>query len=75
MTHTNGHSNGHAIGQPAPQPLTPGGRLRQLLESSRDIIVAPGVYDGFSARIALEVGFDCIYMVGRVFRLTNSKPG
>lgn len=26
--------------------------------------LAPGVYDGFSARIAHEVGFDCIYMVG-----------
>lgn len=37
-------------------------RLRELLKSD-DIIVAPGVYDGFSARIALGVGFDCIYMV------------
>jgi len=47
-----------------PQPLTPGGRLRQLLAKRADIIVAPGVYDGFSARIALEVGFDCLYMTG-----------
>jgi methylisocitrate lyase len=38
-------------------------KLRRLLASSDDIIVAPGVYDGFSARIALEVGFECIYMV------------
>lgn len=37
-------------------------RLRQLL-AEKDIIEAPGVYDGFSARIAHEVGFDCIYMV------------
>ena len=63
MTYSNEHSNGHANIQSAQQPLTPGGRLRQLLESSHDIIVVPGVYDGFSARIALEVGFDCIYMV------------
>lgn len=28
-----------------------------------DIVIAPGVYEGFSARIAHEVGFDCIYMV------------
>lgn len=27
------------------------------------MIVCPGVYDGFSARIALEVGFDALYMV------------
>jgi hypothetical protein len=37
-------------------------RLRQLL-AEKDMIVAPGVYDGFSARIALDVGFDCLYMV------------
>lgn len=42
---------------------TAGGRLRKMLGSSNDIIVAPGVYDGFSARIALEVGYDCLYMV------------
>ena len=29
------------------------------------IVVCPGVYDGFSARIALDVGFDCLYMVCR----------
>ncbi|KAL5366221.1 Pyruvate/Phosphoenolpyruvate kinase-like domain-containing protein [Aspergillus floccosus] len=38
-------------------------RLRQLL-AEKDIVVAPGVYDGFSARIAHEVGFECIYMTG-----------
>lgn len=27
------------------------------------VLVVPGVYDGFSARIALQVGFDCLYMV------------
>ena len=27
------------------------------------IVVCPGVYDGYSARIALDVGFDCLYMV------------
>lgn len=38
-------------------------RLRTLIESKSDIIIAPGVYDGLSARTALEVGFDCLYMV------------
>ncbi|KIX95573.1 uncharacterized protein Z520_08693 [Fonsecaea multimorphosa CBS 102226] len=60
---TNGHSNTHTNGH-STTPLTPGNRLRQLLENSEDIIVAPGAYDGFSARIALEVGFDCLYMTG-----------
>jgi 2-methylisocitrate lyase-like PEP mutase family enzyme len=46
------------------QSTTPGQRLRSLLEPSKSIIVAPGVYDGFSARIALELGFQCLYMVG-----------
>ncbi|PVH72177.1 oxaloacetase-like protein [Cadophora sp. DSE1049] len=51
-------TNGQAVPVPAAK------RLRQLLADERKIIVAPGVYDGFSARIALEVGFDCIYMTG-----------
>lgn len=36
--------------------------LRQKLEGG-EFILAPGVYDGFSARIALQVGFDALYMV------------
>jgi 2-methylisocitrate lyase-like PEP mutase family enzyme len=65
MTYTNGHSNGGVNGQF--KPVNPGKHLRQLLEDNRGIIVAPGVYDGFSARIALEVGFDCIYMVSMLY--------
>jgi methylisocitrate lyase len=38
-------------------------KLRDFLENSKDILVCPGVYDGFSARIALSVGFDALYMV------------
>lgn len=37
-------------------------KLRQSLEQGKDIVVAPGVHDGFSARIAHSVGFDCLYM-------------
>lgn len=37
-------------------------KLRQMLKGD-GIVIAPGVYEGFSARIAHEVGFDCIYMV------------
>lgn len=57
MEHTNG-TNG--LETPRVHAST---KLRQMLNTTNDIIVAPGVYDGFSARIALEVGFDCIYMV------------
>jgi hypothetical protein len=38
-------------------------RLRELLADSNRIIVAPGVYEGISARIALSLGFDALYMV------------
>lgn len=48
--------------------MTPGKKLRALLER-QEILVAPGVYDGFSARIALEVGFDCLYMVKCLLRI------
>ena len=37
-------------------------KLRAVLKTD-GIIVAPGVFDGLSARIALDVGFDAIYMV------------
>ncbi|KAI1193173.1 methylisocitrate lyase [Nemania serpens] len=42
---------------------SPGGRLRQLLATGKTI-VCPGVYDGFSARMALAAGFECLYMTG-----------
>ena len=42
---------------------SPATKLKRLLEETKDLIVCPGVYDGFSARIALSVGFDTMYMV------------
>jgi methylisocitrate lyase len=42
---------------------SPAMRLRKTLESGRGLTVCPGVYDGLSARIALDVGFDALYMV------------
>ena len=38
-------------------------KLRRLLEDPNCFLACPGVYDGFSARIALEIGFDALYMV------------
>ncbi|MGH6689363.1 MAG: isocitrate lyase/PEP mutase family protein [Gammaproteobacteria bacterium] len=37
-------------------------RLRQLL--AEDVVVAPGVYDGLSARLAARAGFRAIYATG-----------
>ena len=42
---------------------SPATKLKRRLEDTNDLIVCPGVYDGFSARIALSVGFDAMYMV------------
>ena len=42
---------------------SPATKLRRRLEDTQDLIVCPGVYDGFSARIALSVGFEAMYMV------------
>src|SRR2546422_5333100 len=38
-------------------------RLRQML-SQPGLIVAPGAYDGFSARLIEAAGFRCVYMTG-----------
>lgn len=37
--------------------------LKDLL-AANDLLVAPGVYDMISARIADSMGFDCLYMTG-----------
>lgn len=44
-------------------PLTAAAKLRELLAKKDSILVCPGVYDGLTARIALQAGFDCLYMV------------
>lgn len=51
-------TNGHA----APKPAA--ARLRELLADKDKLIVCPGVYDGYTARITLQEGFDCLYMTG-----------
>lgn len=42
--------------------LTPGARLRQHL--AQDIVVAPGAYDGMSARLVVAAGFNAVYASG-----------
>lgn len=38
-------------------------KLREILADPNGFVVAPGVYDGLSARLALAAGFDALYMV------------
>ncbi|KAK5109938.1 hypothetical protein LTR62_006427 [Meristemomyces frigidus] len=46
------------------QPVSSARRLRQLLSDPSKTVVAPGVYDGITARLALAQGFECLYMTG-----------
>ncbi|PSK56045.1 2-methylisocitrate lyase, mitochondrial [Elsinoe australis] len=51
--------------QPPGRTYTPAAaRLRQLLAESTAPLTLPGVYDGLTARIALNVGFQALYMTG-----------
>lgn len=48
--------------------VLPATTLKRRLEDTKDLLVCPGVYDGFSARIALSIGFDALYMVSSISR-------
>ena len=43
---------------------TAASKLRQMLSDPSKVVVAPGVYDGITARLALAAGFECLYMSG-----------
>ncbi|OQV02237.1 hypothetical protein CLAIMM_07471 [Cladophialophora immunda] len=38
--------------------------LRDMINDPEKIVVCPGVFDGYTARIALSIGFDALYMTG-----------
>lgn len=48
---------------PENEPFSGAKKLRYILENTQDLIVCPGVYDGLSARTAIELGFKSLYMV------------
>jgi 2-methylisocitrate lyase-like PEP mutase family enzyme len=48
-------------------PQTTASKLRALLAKENEIVVCPGVYDGFTARLALNAGFKILYMVSVLF--------
>ncbi|KAG9194189.1 methylisocitrate lyase [Alternaria panax] len=39
-------------------------KLRSMLADPNKFLSCPGVYDGFTARIAIQEGVDCLYMTG-----------
>ncbi|KAH7041044.1 Phosphoenolpyruvate/pyruvate domain-containing protein [Microdochium trichocladiopsis] len=39
-------------------------KLREYLADPEKVVVCPGVLDGLTARVALSVGFDALYMTG-----------
>ncbi len=48
-------------------------RLRQLLAADR-LLLAPFTYDGFTARVAEEAGFDAVYMSGFGTSMSRGMP-
>ena len=67
QSHSNGDSNGsQELNAPGLEPkpyINASTLLRHMLANTDQLIVCPGVYDGLSAQIALDVGFDALYMV------------
>lgn len=52
-------------GDSAPsRPLSSVQKLRNMLADPEKVIVCPGVYDGYTARIALSEGAEVLYMTG-----------
>lgn len=45
------------------QPMSGAKKLRKMLFETEELIICPGVYDGLSARTAIELGFNAMYMV------------
>ncbi|KAI0103076.1 oxaloacetate Acetylhydrolase [Hypoxylon sp. NC0597] len=46
------------------EPASGAKKLRKMLLETNELIICPGVYDGLSARTAMELGFNAMYMTG-----------
>ncbi|KAI1134931.1 oxaloacetate Acetylhydrolase [Hypoxylon sp. FL0543] len=46
------------------EPASGAKKLRKMLFETSELIICPGVYDGLSARTAMELGFNAMYMTG-----------
>lgn len=45
--------------------------LSALLDTGRDVVLAPGVYDSFTAHLATEAGFEALYLSGASIAYTR----
>src|SRR5207253_1439275 len=50
-------------GAPEPGAVSPGGRLRALM-GAPEILIMPGVFDGFSAKLVERRGFKAAFITG-----------
>ena len=48
--------------------------LRRLLARPGQIVVAPGAYDAFTARLIEVSGFEAVYMTGAGVQLCDAGP-
>ena len=48
-------------------------RLRELLAAT-DMVRAPGVYDGITAKLVEQAGFPCAYMTGAGTSMSRGLP-
>jgi len=48
------------------EPNSGAKKLRKMIFETNELIICPGVYDGLSARTAIEVGFNAMYMVSDI---------
>lgn len=51
------------VGPGISEPMSGAKKLRKMLFETDELIICPGVYDGLSARTAIELGFNAMYMV------------
>ncbi|KAI1270056.1 putative carboxyphosphonoenolpyruvate phosphonomutase [Xylariaceae sp. FL1019] len=52
------------IATSANEPMSGAKKLRKMIFDTNELIICPGVYDGLSARTAIELGFNAMYMTG-----------
>src|SRR4051794_22346588 len=65
----NGLTNGYASA-----PSSAATKLRRIVEDPDAFLMCPGVHDGYSARISLQVGFDGMYSTWFVHSLNSNTP-
>ncbi|EXJ83388.1 methylisocitrate lyase [Capronia coronata CBS 617.96] len=57
-------TNSATAGVKACSPLVGAQRLREMLKDPSKAVICPGVFDGFTARLAVAAGYDALYMTG-----------